>query len=68
MVIQLPPPLNQAFAVAAMASEPLVSARKRKKKDRKVGASESPTLKGVLYRGSHVVPDCVKLREAILFE
>lgn len=53
---------------AGMASEPLVSARKRKKKDRKVTASDSPILTGTLYRGSHVVPDCVKLREAILIE
>lgn len=51
-----------------MAAETVVSASKRKKKDKKVGALESPVLSGTLYRGSHVVPDCVKLREAILFE
>lgn len=53
---------------AAMSLDPPVSARKRKKKDKKVTALEHPVLSGTLFRGSHVVPDCVKLREALLFE
>lgn len=48
--------------------ERFISARKRKKKDRKVYPSEEPVLTGSIYRGSTVVPDCVKLREALLFE
>lgn len=51
-----------------MAPEKFISARKRKKKDRKVFPSEEPVLTGSIYRGSQVVPDCVKLREALLFE
>ena len=51
-----------------MPQETLPSARKRKKKDRTVAAFDSAVLRGTVYRGSEVVPDCVKLREAVLFE
>ena len=44
------------------------AAQRSSKKDRNVSLAGQPVLAGSIYRGSHVVSDCVKLREAILFK
>lgn len=60
--------LMQAANLQELAPGSITSARKRKKKDRTVVAFDSAILRGTLYRASDIVPDCVKLREAVLFE